>query len=71
LDGCSNCGSVRLARRLGEVECRVCGHVVPPEAGETLPGIGSAPGLAEEVALALERVLGRADRKRTAQVPLS
>ncbi len=107
LDGCRRCGSVRLVRRLGEVECRQCGYVVPPEesvgehaalprglampspAGvakpaqkgasvavatgvdETLPGGGSAPGLAEEVALALERVLGRADAKRAAQAPLA
>jgi hypothetical protein len=104
LDRCPQCGSVRLVRRLGEVECRQCGHVVPPEepAGEmealrggvslaaaggvawagqngvtvggvggALPGTGPAPGLAEEVALALERVLGRSGGKRAAQAPLA
>jgi hypothetical protein len=33
LDACRQCGSVRLVRRLGEVECRQCGFVVPPEEG--------------------------------------
>jgi hypothetical protein len=95
---------VHLVRRLGEVECRDCGTIVPPSAGpgealggETLAGealagealggealggealggeaLGSAaltgeialtevaggpsPNLSEEVAQALERVLGR------------
>jgi hypothetical protein len=78
LDQCPRCGSVHLVRRLGEVECRDCGTVVPPSgppdeprgvstadggpagsvAGEQSHG-GDAPGLSEEVALALERVLGR------------
>ncbi|HEY5984752.1 MAG TPA: hypothetical protein VIV12_00010 [Streptosporangiaceae bacterium] len=106
LDECRQCGSVRLVRRLGEVECRQCGFVVPPEDGAAedapVPAVtlsapagdatraqssmsvsvaagadkpmfaaGSAPGLAEEVALALERVLGRANAKRAAQAPLS
>jgi hypothetical protein len=100
LDRCRQCGSVRLVRRLGEVECRACGFVVPPEgvagaagrgevpaaapvlaeasaglAGGDVKGVpggvggprvdlsdaGRAPGLAEEVALALEKVLGRSD----------
>jgi ribosomal protein L40E len=91
---CPRCGSVHLVRRLGEVECRDCGTIVPPSAGpgealggETLAGealagetvggeaLGSAalagetaltevaggpsPDLSEEVARALERVLGR------------
>ena len=65
LDRCPECGSARLVRRLGEVECRDCG-CVPQVAGEgpAEPSDG-APGLAEEVALALERVLGRAARKPT------
>jgi hypothetical protein len=71
MDKCPQCGGVHLVRRLGEVECRDCGAVVPPAAehtasspalvagaGEPAPG-GRAPGLSEEVALALERVLGR------------
>jgi hypothetical protein len=104
LDQCGRCGSVRLVRRLGEVECRGCGFVAAPEvatvpemaglpgtaaaAGATVPGAiavpvapggvagagvgrdgdlpglpvmsgAEAPGLSEEVARALERVLGR------------
>jgi hypothetical protein len=104
LDPCGRCGSVRLVRRLGEVECRDCGHVVTPEGGAghglraapavavpagvgvgagglaaitgagvgrdaVMPGPSSAevpvlsgaeaPGLSEEVARALDRVLGR------------
>ena len=80
LDKCRRCGGVHLVRRLGEVECRDCGAIVPP-AGEpaaaepalpaTVPaGLGEpapsgrAPGLSEEVALALERVLGRGAARR-------
>jgi ribosomal protein L40E len=69
LDKCRSCGSVRLIRRLGEVECRDCGTTVHPEPGAgPLPAAppapgppagARAPGLSEEVALALERVLGR------------
>lgn len=32
LDRCSQCSSVHLVKRLGEVECRDCGAIVPPEA---------------------------------------
>jgi ribosomal protein L40E len=63
---CPRCGSVHLVRRLGEVECRDCGTIVPPSAGlaeDEAPGgsasDGPAPDLSEEVARALERVLGR------------
>jgi len=76
MDKCPQCGSLHLVRRLGEVECRDCGAVVPPAAehaslgpapvtgmGEPAPG-GRAPGLSEEVALALERVLGRSPAGR-------
>jgi ribosomal protein L40E len=91
---CPRCGSVHLVRRLGEVECRDCGTIVPPSAGpgeapdgealagqalggetlgsealggEALAGEvaltelagGQSPDLSEEVARALERVLGR------------
>ena len=78
---CPRCGSVHLVRRLGEVECRDCGTIVPPSAGlgeseplaegEPLAGAaggevaltevagGPSPDLSEEVARALERVLGR------------
>jgi ribosomal protein L40E len=72
---CPRCGSVHLVRRLGEVECRDCGMIVPPSAapgeGEpltetTVTGTtvsettsGPSPDLSEEVARALERVLSR------------
>ena len=64
LDRCRHCSSVHLVRRLGEVECRDCGMTVPPDAPGSLAAgpAGAAvraPGLSEEVALALERVLGR------------
>jgi hypothetical protein len=69
---CPRCGSVHLVRRLGEVECRDCGTIVPPSAGpgegeplaeavggEVVAGAGGgAPDLSEEVARALDRVLG-------------
>jgi hypothetical protein len=63
LDRCAVCSGARLVRRLGEVECRNCGHVrVPdspavPSPATPPPGPGAAPGLAEEVARALDRVL--------------
>jgi hypothetical protein len=61
---------VHLARRLGEVECRDCGTIVPPAAeaeplaevaaGEAAgPPGGPSADLSEEVARALDRVLGR------------
>ena len=82
MDKCPQCGGVHLVRRLGEVECRDCGAVVPPAAepggeapapalgtlpvaGRGQPGpSGRAPGLSEEVALALERVLGHGTARR-------
>jgi len=60
LDRCGQCGSVRLVRRLGEVECRECGSVASsPEVAMLSLDSGQAPGLSEEVERALERVLGR------------
>jgi hypothetical protein len=64
LDQCGRCGSVRLVRRLGEVECRECGFVASPECAAGGPerasrAGGEAAGLSEEVARALDRVLGR------------
>ncbi len=67
---CPRCGSVHLVRRLGEVECRDCGTIVPPSAdaeplaeaaGGEVAGVPGGPGpdLSEEVARALDRVLGR------------
>jgi hypothetical protein len=58
LDACAGCGSVALVCRLGEIECRDCGHVRsaerPHEESEAL-----VPDLSEEVAAALSRVLKR------------
>jgi hypothetical protein len=74
LDHCRTCGSVRLVRRLGEVECRACGFVAPPGTGGGEPAVAragdAAPGLAEEVALALERVLGRGSGAPPASAPV-
>ena len=75
LDRCPVCSSMHLVRRLGEVECRDCGDVREPSAAPAsvtpISGVaaaapaggdaelGETPGLAEEVELALARVLGR------------
>jgi ribosomal protein L40E len=66
MDKCRQCDSVHLVRRLGEVECRDCGMTVLPSAeggllpaGPAGPAAARAPGLSEEVAQALERVLRR------------
>ena len=50
MDRCSQCSSVHLVKRLGEVECRDCGAIMPPQAsGE--PGnagpAGEEPAAAE------------------------
>jgi hypothetical protein len=59
LDQCAACNSAGLVCRLGEIECRDCGHVRTAErAADTLVTSG-APGLSEEVAAALSRVLRR------------
>ncbi|MFC5181575.1 hypothetical protein [Actinomadura harenae] len=66
LDHCSCCGSAALVCRLGDVECRECGHTreavrdEPGRAPEPAPAAPS-PGadLSQEVAAALDRVLGR------------
>jgi len=61
LDHCATCASVRLVRRLGEVECRECGMVGEP-AGPPSSEHAGPPGLAEEVEQALRRVLRRSAR---------
>ncbi|HEU5160687.1 MAG TPA: hypothetical protein VFU43_27065 [Streptosporangiaceae bacterium] len=57
LDQCAACGATALICRLGEVECRACGHVraVERESEGLVPS--AAPGLSEDVAQALARVL--------------
>ena len=57
LDHCEACGSSALVVRLGEQTCRDCG-------ASTAAGVGdreqpSAPGLAEDVAAALQRRFDR------------
>ncbi|SFN44427.1 MULTISPECIES: hypothetical protein [Actinomadura] len=67
LDRCAACGSAALVCRLGEVECRDCGHtrdaVRDDLGGADLVHSGAQPpadgGLSEEVAAALSRVLKR------------
>ncbi len=57
---CAACNSTTLLCRLGEIECRTCGHVRTAEpTPEALVPSGGAPGLSEEVAAALNRVLRR------------
>jgi hypothetical protein len=58
LDACSSCGSVALICRLGEVECKSCGSVRLARSDDQLAA-PHAPGLADEVEAALNRVLGR------------
>jgi len=51
LDRCVSCSSVELICRLGEVECRTCGHTRPADPGQAVeqPEPAAASGLAEEV----------------------
>lgn len=65
LDRCPECASIRLIRRLGEVECRDCGEVTPPGDSGIVSGPVLAevpPGLAEDVERALARVFRRVPR---------
>ncbi|WP_433335829.1 hypothetical protein [Spirillospora sp. CA-294931] len=62
LDACAACGSTALVCRLGEIECRDCGHTREATPGGDLVPSGAQPadsGLSEEVAAALNRVLKR------------
>jgi hypothetical protein len=72
LDRCAVCSSLRLVRRLGEVECRDCGAIrqsatasVPghlarmPSRAEITAEPAAVDDLAAEVERALARVLGR------------
>lgn len=57
LDRCTSCGSTALARRLGETHCRGCGWVVTATGPEVdPPATPGAPGLADEVDAALDRL---------------
>jgi hypothetical protein len=57
LDHCAVCDSALLICRLGEVECRSCGHVRDVERESEDLMASAAPGLSEDVAQALARVL--------------
>lgn len=66
LDTCAACGSTRLVKQLGEVVCRDCGEQgsavaagLPPTAYADADAALADAALAEDVAAALERVLGR------------
>ena len=63
LDHCAACGSPALICRLGEVECRNCGHVRDAEREtDDLATAPASPGLSEDVAQALDRILKSARR---------
>jgi hypothetical protein len=75
LDRCQVCASIRLVRRLGEVECRDCGNVGEPAVVTSAAEIGASvgegllsPDLAEEVERALARVLRRTHQVRAHQL---
>ncbi len=60
LTRCANCAGVHLIRRLDQVECLDCRHI-REAAADPAPSprqAGDAPGLAAEVASALQRLLG-------------
>jgi uncharacterized Zn finger protein (UPF0148 family) len=59
LDHCTACGAIALVCRLGEVECRDCGQVRAAERAPEARVSSGTPGLSEEVAAALSRVLRR------------
>jgi hypothetical protein len=60
LEKCPNCGSVSLARVLGDTVCRSCGRTF---ASDQTADVRSAapPGLAEDVEAALNRLLRRSE----------
>ncbi|TDE19240.1 hypothetical protein [Actinomadura sp. 6K520] len=68
LDRCSACASAALVCRLGEVECRDCGHTREAAPADLVrsggppgapPGASADGDLSAEVAAALSRVLKR------------
>lgn len=64
LDACAGCGSTRLVKQLGAVVCRDCGAELRADDRGTAATVAPAapetdPDLADEVAAALARVLGR------------
>jgi hypothetical protein len=66
LDRCARCERTHLIRRLDQVECLDCGLTREIDAADVVdasapaaPGAPSSPALADQVARALDRVLGR------------
>jgi ribosomal protein L40E len=64
-DRCAQCGSTALRKSLGTVRCAACGHVadavVPPAERIARPRLD----LSDEVAAAVDRVLGRSGTSGT------
>jgi hypothetical protein len=59
LSRCSRCDSVRLVKRLDQIECLDCRLTRDADAERSVPAPrGEDSGLAAEVASALARVLG-------------
>ena len=59
LTRCSRCDSVRLIKRLGQIECLGCRLTRDADVEQVIPvARGEDSGLAAEVASALARVLG-------------
>jgi hypothetical protein len=59
LTRCARCDSVRLIKRLDQVECLDCRLTRDADSEPAVPGQRAADsGLAAEVAQALERILG-------------
>lgn len=61
LDHCPSCGSTAMVRRLGETHCRSCDTSVPDAGGGSGQTAEPTPGLAEEVAAALQRLRGNTE----------
>src|SRR4051812_38826470 len=61
LDRCPSCGSTSLSRTLGDTRCKACGSLVET-AGDIAAQVSGAPGLADEVAQALNRAFRRPDQ---------
>jgi hypothetical protein len=71
---CEICASIRLVRRLGEVECKECGNVGDPVTVSSATEIAAtagegmtSPGLADEVEQAIAKVL----RRKTRPAPIT
>ncbi len=65
LDRCARCSSVHLVRRLGEVECRDCGAIVPPGDDAADGGLGGG----DEASAALTAGPGPAPHTDTTRNP--